>query len=159
MGAVQSRAQRLEGAHLQTEGNMATQQHAAHLALVMAGGLALAGASLAQATPQEVAVVDGLEVTLHLHDFLQPEEVQILRQIAASAEAVLALLGGAGGHGAIAVAPVEGFLRDGQPGASATALGQLSDADTARSAALESCNAARRGGAACVVVMEAGPAR
>lgn len=128
--------------------------------VALALGLGLAFPAGAQSTvPQDVWVIDGVRITLHLHPFLRADEVELLRQIGASADAALALLGGAGGHGAIAVAPAEGFMRDGQPGASATALGQLPDAAAARSAVLDACNAVRRGGAACVVVMEAAPAR
>lgn len=128
-----------------------------------AGVIALAfGVSAAQAqdAPQgEVIAGGGAVVTLHLHGFLSSEEVTVLRHIAASPEARQALLGDtADGHAAIAVAPEEGFIRDGVPVGSASALSELPDAQSAREAALEACDAARAaGGAECVVVFEVAP--
>lgn len=103
---------------------------------------------------------DGAEVTLHLPGFLSEEERSTLQMIAASPEALAAMLGAAGsGHAAIAVAPEEGLIRDGVPSASATAIGELPDAATARAEALRLCDAARATATGCVLVLEVAPTR
>ncbi|WP_162300767.1 hypothetical protein [Alkalilacustris brevis] len=129
--------------------------------VLAAGTLVVTAAAGAWAQPpeQEVFRGDGAEVTLHLHGFLTQEELLILRQIAASPEARLALLGETeDGHAAIALAPDEGFIRDGAPANSAAALSGLPDAAAAQAAAMAACEGARAGGGAdCVVVLEVAP--
>ena len=97
------------------------------------------------------------DVSLHLHDFLSAEDRALLETVASSPEGLAVLLGEGGGHAAIALAPDEGMVRDGVPSASASAVAQLADAETARTQALRMCNAARSGGADCVVVLEVAP--
>lgn len=116
----------------------------------------LASAALAQ---QEPEVIEGAQatVTLYPFSFLREDELTILRQIAQSAPAREALLGEGGGYAAVAVAPLEGFFRDGAPVESAVALTQLPDAESAREDALASCDAARSTEEPCVVLMEVAP--
>ncbi|MGY6633308.1 MAG: hypothetical protein ACXIU8_06135 [Alkalilacustris sp.] len=122
------------------------------LAATLAGGLWTAAAAQVQQFRH-----DGAEVTLHLHDFLSAEDRALLEVVASTPEGLAVLLGDGGGHAAIALAPADGMMRDGRPSASASAVGQLPDAAAARTRALDTCNAARSGGAACVVVLEVAP--
>jgi hypothetical protein len=143
-------------------GDRAAEQEKTAMRTMLAGlaiaGLGATGAA-AQAVPTEVTRLDGAEVTLYLHSFLSAEDRTLLSVIAGSPDAMAALLGDAGGHAAIAVAPAEGFVRNGVPADSATAIAQLPDAATARREALETCNAMRRQGPDCVLVLEVIPIR
>lgn len=96
-------------------------------------------------------------VTLHLHSFLQRDELHILRQMGTSEEVMLTFIGPDDSYGAIAVSPRQGFFRNGAPVPSALPVAQLPDAETARQAAIEACSNAA--GSRCVVVLEAAPAR
>lgn len=118
-----------------------------------------AGAAAAQEVPTEVSKLGRQQVTLHLHPFLSPEELATLRVVATNEEALKLFVTRPGRHSAVAVAPDEGFIREGQPVASASALSDLPNADAARTAALTTCDAARGKGAQCVVVLEVAPAR
>lgn len=118
----------------------------------------LAGVAQDTEAPVETVETPDTRVSLRLHSFLSDDEVMLLRQIAASAEARQTLLGESGGHSAIAAAPEEGFFVDGMPAPSAAALSQLPDAETARRDALATCDAARSTSAACVIILEAAPA-
>jgi hypothetical protein len=117
-------------------------------------------AALAQSAPTTERFEQGATaITLHLHPFLTEEEVTILRLVGESPDA-LALFVPAGsgpGFGAIALAPADGFLRDGMPVDSAAAVADLPDAAQARETALAECNSARSGGASCVVVLDIAP--
>ena len=62
-----------------------------------------------------------------------------------------------GGHAAMAMAPDDGFIRDGAAVKSAVALAGLPDAATAGAEAVKACEALRKGTAACVVVLEIAP--
>lgn len=97
------------------------------------------------------------EVRLTLPPELSAEDRAMLEIIAATPEVLTSMLENAAGHAAIALAPGEGMMQDGAPPASATALGGLPDAATAQSEALGLCEAARRAGPACVVVLELAP--
>jgi len=132
------------------------------LARAAACAAALAGgAAQAQSVATEVHRLGGSEIVVHLHGFLSAEERQFLQLLATLPEALELMLGGpgGGGHAAMAVAPGEGLLRDAMPAPSAHAVAQLPDAAAARAAARAGCDAARAGGAACVVVLEIAPAR
>jgi hypothetical protein len=74
-----------------------------------------------------------------------------------SPDALALFLPAGEGFGAIALAPADGFIRDGLPVASAAAVAELPDIAQAREAALAQCNTARTGGAACVIVLEVAP--
>jgi hypothetical protein len=116
-------------------------------------------AALAQTAPAtEVARLGDSVITLHLHDFLTPEELTTLRLVASNDQALSLFVPNRKGYAAIAVSPNEGFIRDGAPVASAKALAELPDAAGAKSAALEACNAARSAKADCVIVLEVAPA-
>ncbi|MFN3293792.1 MAG: hypothetical protein ACK4S2_10110 [Gemmobacter sp.] len=128
--------------------------------LVLSAALALFSAPvLAQSVPTEVQRLGPAQVTLHLHPFLTPEEQATLRLVASNEQALALFVPRPGRHAAIAVAPDEGFIRAGQPVASATAMSDLPDAEAARAAALQGCEGARKQGAACVVVLEVAPFR
>lgn len=131
-------------------------QHRALPALLVA---AMALPLGAQTVPTEASTLAGQQVTLHLHPFLTAEDLAILRAVATNEQALGLFLTRPGRHGAIAVAPAEGFLRGGQPVASAAALSDLPSAEEARQAATETCRRARRNGPDCVVVLEVAPAR
>jgi hypothetical protein len=125
---------------------------------MLAGLVAVAGSAAAQQAPTEVTRAGGVEITLHMHPQLAEEDRSVLRALAASPEALAAVLS-ADGFAAIALAPAEGMARDGMPADSAIAIGRLPDAASARTAALEGCAAARRSGPPCVVVLEMAPLR
>jgi hypothetical protein len=113
--------------------------------------------ALAQTVPTEVFTLDAVDVTLHLHPFLTEDEASTLRIVGQSPDALALFLPAGASFGAIALSPEEGFIRDGQPVESASAVADLPDAVQARDAALAECNAARTGGPACVVVLEIAP--
>lgn len=124
----------------------------------------LAGAAVAEGNPEE-AVLNGARVTLHPVEFLTAEEQTTLRLVLTNAQALALFVPGAAegagakGHAALAMSPDEGFIRDGKPVASATALAELPDAAAAASAAIAACDAARASdAAACVLVLEVAPA-
>ena len=140
----------------------ATGRRVAAVALAMVvGGGAAAPSVQAQAVPSEVRQLGEVEITLHLHGFLDAEARQFLEIIATVPEALEVMTGGAdaSGHAAMAAAPDEGVLQGGVPPESLHAVAQLPDADSARAEALAGCDGVRQGGAACVVVLEVAPAR
>lgn len=116
-------------------------------------------AAAAQEVPTEVSRLGGQEVTLHLHPFLTDEEAAVLRTVASNEQALQLFITRARRHSAMALAPAEGFIRAGQPVASAFAISDLRNAADARTGALEGCERARRAGAGCVIVLEVAPAR
>ena len=122
--------------------------------LVAAGGM---GMAMAQDVPVETAKLNGATVTLHVQPFLDATELATLRLVMTNAQALALFLPDNQGFAAIAVAPDEGFIRGGAPVASAVALGGLPDAQTAAAQALAQCDANRKGGAACVLVLEVAP--
>lgn len=107
----------------------------------------------------DVKSLGNQQVTLHLHEFLTPEENATLQMVATNDEALKLFVTRPGRHAAMAVSPGEGFIRDGKPVASAIALSDLADAETARRDVLAACDAARAKGPDCVVVMEVAPLR
>lgn len=115
--------------------------------------------ALAQDVPTEVQTLGTSQVTLHLHPFLTEEEQATLRLVASNEQALALFVPRAGRHAAIAVAPGEGFIRGGQPVASAIAMSDLPDTEKARAAAIEGCEAVRKKGPACVIVLDVAPAR
>ena len=115
--------------------------------------------ALAQDVPTEVQTLGTTQVTVHLHPFLTAEELATLRVVATNEQALALFVTRPGRHAAIAVAPAEGFVRGGQPVASAVAMSDLPDTDRARAAALEGCETQRKSGPACVVVLDVAPVR
>lgn len=126
---------------------------------VLAGLLAfgIPAGTMAQHSGAERYQLDGAEVTVLPHGFLSEEELLTLRLVGQNRDALMVFLPEGGGHAALAVAPDEGFVRAGMPVDSASAISGLPDIATAREAALDACNAARNGGAACQVVLEVAP--
>ena len=126
------------------------------LALAATLSLSLAGiASAMEPVESENLNTGNIAVTLHLYPFLNDEEQAILRQIGSHEDAMRTFLGDTDGFAAIAASPQEGFFRNGMPVASAVALSQLPDAETARRNAVAACDEAA--GTGCVVVLEAAP--
>lgn len=113
----------------------------------------------AQTVPSETSTLAGQRITLHVHPFLTAEDLTLLRLVATNEQALGVFITRSGQHAALAVAPAEGFVRGGQPVPSAAALSDLPDPETARAAALEVCERARRAGPGCVVILEVAPAR
>ena len=124
---------------------------------MMLAALALAQTASAQAVPVEAGVNGGSAVSLHLHPFLTPEELSMLRLVATNDQALSLFVTSRTGHAALAVSPDDGFVRDGAVVPSAVALGDLPDAEAARTAALAACDAARKAKTSCVVVLEVAP--
>lgn len=128
-------------------------------AMMVGVAMLAAGAAAAQevVVPVEVTQSATAQVTLKLYPFLTEEEVQFLRIMATNDQALAVLVPAGGGFGAMAVAPKEGFVRKGAPVPSATAVAQFPDAVTAAADALAKCNAARKRGPDCLVVLEVAP--
>lgn len=126
--------------------------------LALGAALALAGGAMAGSVPVETNVLDGAKITLHTHPFLDATELATLRLVLTNSQALALFLPDHQGFAAIAVAPDEGFIRNGAPVASAVALGGMPDARTANAQALATCDAKRNAsGQACVIVLELGP--
>lgn len=129
----------------------------------IAAGLVLAGwaaAAAADVPPAETATLEGKQVTIYAMNFLDEQEVATLRLVLTNPQALAVFVpdGAGGGHAALAVSPEDGFIRDGAPVPSATAIAGLDSADAASKAALDACNAVRKGPSGCVVVLEVAPA-
>jgi hypothetical protein len=116
------------------------------------------GPALAEA-PTEVSTLAGSQVTLYLHPFLTEEELVTLRLVTTNEQALSLFVASRKGNAALAISESDGFIRDGKPAASATALADLETPEAARDAAIAACDAARKGDKACVVVLEVGPAQ
>lgn len=122
-------------------------------------GLVSASAVWAQGAPVETTVLGGSKIALHLHGFLTPEDLATLRFVASNPDGLGLFIQNGARFAAIALAPEEGFLRGGQPVASATAMSDLPDLATARQAAITRCNEMRQTKAACVIALEVSPAQ
>ena len=72
---------------------------------------------------------------------LTEEELATLRVVGSSEEALKLFVVSDKGHAAIAVSPEDGFIRDGAPVASAIAVADLPDAETAKADALAAAKA------------------
>ena len=127
------------------------------LGMTLGLAMAMAGSAHAQDVPVEVSTLAGQQVTLHLYPFLTKSDLQTLRLVATNKQA-LQLFITSKGYSALAVAPDEGFAPGGAPAPSAMAIGDFADAATAAAAATKGCDAKRKGGAPCVVVLAVGPA-
>ena len=125
--------------------------------LAMVALLAMVGAAAAQDVPVEVNKLAGQQITLHVYPFLTASDLKTLRLVAKNKQA-LQLFITSKGFSAIAVAPNEGFAPGGLPAPSAMAIGDFADAASAAAAAQKGCDAKRKGGDPCVVVLEVGPA-
>lgn len=124
-------------------------------ALVVAAVALFAGMPvMAEDVPVESMELGKSAVTLHVHPFLTEEELKTLRLVGSNEDALALFVPEGGGHAAIAVAPEEGFVRNGVPVASAVAVARLPDAETAQKDALAGCDAARTTKSVCVVVLE-----
>ncbi|OHC54683.1 MAG: hypothetical protein A3D16_11105 [Rhodobacterales bacterium RIFCSPHIGHO2_02_FULL_62_130] len=129
----------------------------AMMAAVFGLGL-MGGIAAAQDVLTEVATLGGSTVTLHVHGFLSEQELATLRVIGTNEEALKLFVVSDKGHAAIAVSPEDGFIRDGAPVASAIAVADLPDAETAKADALAACDAARNGASPCVILLQVSPA-
>ncbi|RRH77304.1 hypothetical protein [Falsigemmobacter faecalis] len=96
-------------------------------------------------------------VTVYDHAFLSDEEKTTLQMVATNEQALALFVTKPGRYSAMAVSPDDGFIRGGQPAASAAALSDLETRDAARAAALRECNAARKGKKDCLLVLEVAP--
>jgi hypothetical protein len=128
-----------------------------HLCFVLAASSLFASAGQAQQASTETYSLDGVKITLTLHEFLSPEGVAMLRLVGQNRDALSLFVPEGARFAAMALAPDEGLVKDGLLAESAVAVADLPDLDTARNAALESCNAARAGGADCVIALEIQP--
>lgn len=126
---------------------------------VFAGMAALAAALpvMAETVAVETKINGTSEVALHLHPFLSAEELAMLRLVQTNDQALAIFVPGKAGFAAMAVSPDDGFLKNGQPVASAIALADLPDAATAEKEALAACDAARKGKKSCVLVLTVAP--
>lgn len=118
----------------------------------------VAGTAAAQDVPVETATLGASVITLQLHPFLTEEELATLRLVMSNEQALGLFVPQNQGFAALAVSPDDGFIRVGAPMGSAVAVADLPDAATAEAAALQGCEAAKQGNAACVTVLEIAPA-
>lgn len=128
----------------------------------IAGALFAAALFVAPAyaeAPAEVTTLAGSQITLHLHPFLTTEELSTLRLVTTNEQALSLFVASRKGNAALAISESDGFIRDGKPADSATALADIATPEAARQAAIAACDAARKGPKACVVVLEVGPAQ
>ena len=126
--------------------------------VVFATGLALlALPAIAADVAKEETTNGNSVVTLYLHHFLDATELATLRLVATNKDALALFVPSDKGFAALAVAPDEGFVKDGKPVASAIALSDLPDAETASIDALKACNTARTTDAECVLLLQVGP--
>jgi len=125
----------------------------------MAAALVAFGATAAFAgdVPVEQASLGEARITLHVHEFLQDDELAALRLVLVNSDALALFVPKSDGYAAMAVSPDDGFIRDGALVKSAMALADLPDAATASAEAVKACEALRKGTAACVVVLEVAP--
>jgi len=115
-------------------------------------------AQTAAAVPSEVHRLGDRRITLYQHPFLTAQETAALGAMAANEQALTHFVAGnRQNHAAIAVAPRDGFVRNGRLAASAFAIADLPSAEAARDAAIAGCERARRRGPGCVVVLEVSP--
>lgn len=124
-------------------------------------GVALCGSAFAQDVPVEVSKLKGQQITLHVYPFLKEDELKTLRLVARNPDALAVFVPGDKKHySALALTPDDGFMKDGAPTDTASALGDFPDAATAAKAVTEACDAKRaKKTAPCVTVLEIGPAR
>lgn len=114
---------------------------------------------LAQEIRGTTHVLGAQQVTIYDHAFLSAEERATLELVARNEQALALFVTKPGRYAAMAVSPEDGFIRGGQPVASASALSDLETRDQARAAALKTCNAARKGKKDCLLVLEVAPGR
>lgn len=126
------------------------------LSLALGAALAVLPAQ-AQQVETEIYNLGGVRLTLHLHPFLSEEGVAMLRLVGQNQDALSLFVPDGARFAAMALSPDEGLVKDGLLAESAVAVADLPDLETARSAALEGCNAARGGGPDCVIALEIQP--
>lgn len=120
-------------------------------AMLAAAGATIAGAEQGATTRFELPQV---EIVVYELPFLSNEELETLKLVGQNEDALALFLPEGARFGAMAVAPEDGFIRNGMPAESATAVSDLPDLGAARSAALAQCDAARSGGPACQIALE-----
>lgn len=125
--------------------------------IVLVMGAALAGSAQAQQVKTEQYTLDGAQITLHLHSFLSDEGLAMLRLVGQNRDALSLFVPDDARFAAMALAPRDGLVADGLLAESAVAVADLPDLASARNAALDGCNAARSGGARCVIALEIKP--
>lgn len=125
-------------------------------AMVLAAAAAV-GPVQAQQVKTEAYVLDGMQITLHLHPFLSDEGLAMLRLVGRNRDALSLFVPEATRFAAMALAPQDGLVADGLLAESAVAVADLPSLAAARNAALEGCNAARKGGPRCVIALEISP--
>jgi hypothetical protein len=123
--------------------------------LALALGL-LAGAARADLPPLETADLGDVGVSIWTYNFPDADEADLLRMLMNTPSALQGWMP-ISGHGALAVAPEEGLWRaEGRVG-SAVAVGGMGSAETAAAAARAACDALRRTGQGCIVVLQVAP--
>jgi hypothetical protein len=125
----------------------------------LAAGLMFASTGLvsAQDIQAESYQLDGVQITVIGHPFLAEDELMTLRLVGQNRDALELFVPDGPGYAALAIAPEEGFVRNGVPVDSAIAISGLQDIDTARASALEACDAARQTAQNCVIALEVAP--
>lgn len=125
--------------------------------VAVALALAPVGQAIAQQAPAELYQLDGVEISVMTHAFLSDEEMMTLRLVGQNRDALALFVPEGPGYAALAIAPDEGFVREGVPVDSAIAISGVLDIETARASALEACDAARQTAQDCVIALEVAP--
>lgn len=126
---------------------------------LLAGTIAstvLAAPVLAEVATETSAMGD-FTITLYLHDFLTQDDLTTLRIVAKDKNALAMFVPEGGGFAALAASPDDGFIKDGMPATSASALSGLPDAASAAAQAIAACQAASKAKTPCVVLLEVAP--
>lgn len=119
----------------------------------------LALPALAEEAKVETSTLGNSVVKFHVLPSLDETELKTLRLVATNKQALALFVPGDGkGFSAMAISPSEGFLRDGAPVKSATAIAGFADADSAAKGVVAACDKARKKASeACVLVLEIAP--
>lgn len=128
-----------------------------HIGFLALGLTVLAAPVWADEVVKEQTTLGKSAITLYLQPFLDETELKTLRLVSTNEQALALFVPSDKGYSALAAAPKDGFIKDGQPVASAIALSDLPDAESAAKNALEACNAAKKSKDDCVILLEIGP--
>lgn len=119
----------------------------------------VAAPALAEEGKVEKSTLGNSVVTFHVLPTLDETEVKTLRLVATNKQALAIFIPDGGkSFSAMAISPSEGFMRDGAPVKSATAIAGFADAAAAAKGVIATCDKARKKTSEpCVVVLEIAP--
>lgn len=125
-------------------------------------GMLVANVAMAGDVPVEVSKLGGSQIKLHIYPFLNAQDLKTLRLVATNKQALAIFVPSNDKklYAAMALAPDDGFLKDGAPAETAIAISNFADAAAAAKQTAATCDAKRnKKGKPCVIVLEVGPAK